>query len=387
MSDDLEGLATYVSGDDGDNILEPSESWVYELTGTASSGQYDNIGSVSASPPVGSDVTDSDASSYFGSSPGVTIDKVTDDGVQVAGDGLFIETGAGITWTYTVTNTGNVNLDTVVVSDDLEGLATYVSGDDGDNILEPSESWVYELTGTASSGQYDNIGSVSASPPVGSDVTDSDASSYFGSSPGVTIDKVTDDGVQVAGDGLFIETGAGITWTYTVTNTGNVDLDTVVVSDDLEGLATYVSGDDGDNILEPSESWVYELTGTASSGQYDNIGSVSASPPVGSDVTDSDASSYFGSSPGVTIDKVTDDGVQVAGDGLFIETGAGITWTYTVTNTGNVDLDTVVVSDDLEGLATYVSGDDGDNILEPSESWVYELTGTASSGHTITLDQ
>jgi uncharacterized repeat protein (TIGR01451 family) len=57
-----------------------------------------------------------------------------------------------------------------------------------------------------------------------------------------------------------------------------------------------------------------------------------------------------------------------------IHPGDLVTYTYNVTNTGEVDLFNIDVTDDQGLVPVYVSGDDGDGILNPGETWVYEAT-------------
>ena len=125
----------------------------------ATAGTYNNTGIVNADDVLlGSGVTDNDDSDYYGVDPSVAIDKVTN-----GADGQNIASGSSITWTYTVTNTGNVSLDNVAVTDDQEGSATYQSGDTNSNSeLDTNETWIYEIAGTAGTGAYNNTGTVTA---------------------------------------------------------------------------------------------------------------------------------------------------------------------------------------------------------------------------------
>ena len=114
------------------------------------------------------------------------------------------------------------------------------------------------------------------------------------------------------------------------------------VTDDQGVTPVLKSGDtDGDGKLDLTETWIYEATGTAIAGQYNNIGSAEGYGPAMDKVTDTDPSNYFGSGPAINIDKVTN-----GSDGPNIHVGAPVTWTYTVTNTGNVALSDVKVTDD-----------------------------------------
>jgi LPXTG-motif cell wall-anchored protein len=79
-----------------------------------------------------------------------------------------------------------------------------------------------------------------------------------------------------------------VTWTYVVTNTGQVDLTGVVVTDDVLGDVCTV----GD--LAIGESKTCELTGTAAGGQYANVGTAEDNNGEEPSVADSDPSHYFG---------------------------------------------------------------------------------------------
>lgn len=80
-----------------------------------------------------------------------------------------------------------------------------------------------------------------------------------------------------------------VAWTYVVTNTGNVALTDVAVTDDLEGAITCPWG----VTLAPGASMTCAAAGTAQSGQYSNLGTVAGTPPGGLEaVTDKDRSHY-----------------------------------------------------------------------------------------------
>lgn len=361
----------YVSGDLNDNdILETNEIWIFEASGTAVAGAYSNTGTADSSET--SSVQDN--SNYFGTQAGIDIDKITIDGER-SGDGLNIAAGNSIKWRYTVTNTGNIPLTNVVVTDNKPGVTpAYVSGDtNADNKLDPSETWIYEASGIAVAGAYSNIGravSDEAGPAT-------DASNYFGVTTGMILDKVTVYGNE-SGDGLEIPAGAAIKWRYTVTNAGNVPLSNINVSDDQPGVSpVYVSGDLNDNgLLDPDETWIFEASGIAVTGAYSNTGTAD-SEETGS-VTDT--SNYFGVNAIIAINKVTIDG-QNSGDGLNILAGSPIKWRYTVTNNGNVPLSGITVTDNMGVVPVYVSGDLNENsILETNEIWIFEASGIAQLG-------
>ena len=124
---------------------------------------------------------------------------------------------------------------------------------------------------------------------------------FFGANPGIAINKVTMDGTRVGDDAsMTIVVGMPIVWQYTVTNTGNVALASVQVTDNQAGVTpAYVSGDtNGDGKLDTSETWIFKASGTAVLGAQSNIGTARASFTDSAGQTAapaaSDASGYTG---------------------------------------------------------------------------------------------
>ena len=76
-----------------------------------------------------------------------------------------------------------------------------------------------------------------------------------------------------------------VTYTYTVSNYGAEPLSSIVVVDDKLGTLTTHTGDtNSDNILQPSETWVYTVTTTLSASTT-NVATVTGNLPTGAPVT------------------------------------------------------------------------------------------------------
>ena len=260
--------------------------------------------------------------------PAIEIEKSTNGDDADAAPGPFVPIGTTVTWTYRVTNTGNVPLSDIAVTDD-RGVTVDCPG----TSLDVADVMTCRATGTAQPGQYENTGAVTA---VGASqqVGDSDPSHYFGVAPGIDIEKFTNGDDADEAPGPFIPVGGGVTWTYEVTNSGNAALTGVTVTDD-QGVTV--------SCPQPTLAASASMTctapvATAVAGQYENTGSVTGTAADGTLVQDSDASHYFGAAPSVVIEKSTNQFPADTPPGPQIAVGGPVTWQYRVTNNGNVPL-------------------------------------------------
>ncbi|WP_319507959.1 hypothetical protein [uncultured Methanolobus sp.] len=382
VSDSILGAITnIIDHGDGDNTLAIGEVWTLEATGVAECGQYENEGSVTGDYGD-TTVNDSDLSHYFGECPDIDIEKATNGEDADVGPGPGIPEGDAVTWTYVVTNTGNVDLTNIQVSDSILGAITnIIDHGDGDNTLAIGEVWTLEATGVAECGQYENEGSVTGDYGD-TTVNDSDLSHYFGECPDIDIEKATNGEDADVGPGPSLDVGDTVTWTYVVTNTGNVDLTNIQVSDNILGAITnIIDKDDGDNILAVGEVWVLEATGSASCGDYANLGTVTGDYNEVT-VSDEDPSHYnVVCIPRIDIEKSTNGVDADTAPGPTLVYDSNVTWEYVVTNTGNVHLTNVTVTDDKLGAITnIVDKGNGDDTLLPGEVWIYQATGKAECG-------
>ncbi len=133
-----------------------------------------------------------------------------------------------------------------------------------------------------------------------------------------------------------------MTYTFVVTNTGNVPLTSVDVDDDKCSPVTYVSGDtDGDDKLDLTESWTFTCTAEITEDTT-NIG-VATGHDGDTTVTDDDTVTVVivgqqsAPVPAIHIEKTVAPLTLPAG-------GGDVTYTYVVSNIGDVDLTDVSVT-------------------------------------------
>jgi hypothetical protein len=325
--------------------LAPGESMTCTGSGTAQIGQYKNVGAVTGQSLCGATVTDDDPSHYYGiDTPGITIVKKTNGQDANTAPGPEIEVGAPVLWEYLVTNTGKITLTGVAVTDD-KGVAVTCPK----TTLKAGESMTCTGNGTAQACQYQNLGTATGTAYGGAKVSASDPSHYFGKIyPAIQIKKSTNGQDADTAPGPEIAVGAPVAWTYVVTNTGDAALTGVKVTDD-KGVSVSCPK----TSLQPGESMTCTGNGTAQEGQYKNVGAVTGQPSCGNPVSDDDPSHYFGKkaeNPAIKIVKKTNGEDANTAPGPEIKVGSTVTWTYIVTNTGDVALSNVKVTDD-KGVA------------------------------------
>ncbi len=377
--------------------------------------------------------------------PELTVVKSTSNIFDTNGDGLFGGEDDEVTYQFTVRNTGNVDIEGITLTDNLAAVsggpidlaagagdsvtftASYtvtaaditrgflensaeVSGDAvnsaGDPLLDLNGNPI-SVTDTSDTGTDPDQNTISnpgtTETPDGSGATDGDPTN----DPTVTsvpanprpqieviksVASVTDNG-----DGQL---GAGdtVTYSFVVTNTGNVDLGNVTVTDALVpvtgGPITLALGASdsttfsADYVLTASDVTAggVENTATAAGGAVNSLGDPILDGPGGnqliaSDDSDAGTEPEMGSSgtpqdisdpagvetpgldgstdgdltndptvltiptPGISVIKSLASAPDSNGDGVFGGVGDVINYSFVVTNTGNTTLDNIFVTD------------------------------------------
>lgn len=165
-----------------------------------------------------------------------------------------------------------------------------------------------------------------------------------------------------------------VTYTYKVTNLGYVALNNVIVTDDKISTVDYVSGDvNSDKLLQPSETWIYTskmiLTETTT-----NTATAKGSAN-GMTATDIAIATVVVTPLAVVPPTIIPPLINIIKipEPLALTSGQGtVTYTYKVSNPGNVVLSNVNVTDNKVSPVKYISGDiNADNLLQTDEIWIY----------------
>ena len=256
-------------------------------------GLITNIGTVSS----GATSNTSSKTVTLAGSPSL---EVTKSGTLNAGANNRADAGDTISYSYAVKNTGNVTLLNVAVTDDrISNDAVNIDCPSGgaNNViatLEPAQTVTCVASYVVTQSNLD-MGSVTNTGTATNGVTTATGSKTvtLTASPGVIIAK---SGVLNVGSNGRVDAGDVITYSFVVTNTGNVTLANVTVTDDkILNDSVNIQCPDGANTnvklsLSPAESVTcvgdYAVTQSdINSGSVTNIGSVSATPANGGTTT------------------------------------------------------------------------------------------------------
>ncbi|MDO5712941.1 MAG: S-layer homology domain-containing protein [Tissierellia bacterium] len=266
-----------------------------------------------------------------------------------------LKAGDSITYTFTVTNTGNQTLKNLIVKDEMEGLQQNNTAlTEGlltfeKTTLAPEESTTatatYKITQKdVDAGQIKNTAKGEMTTPAG-EKTYGDASVSVPSerNPQFTFTKTADKTNLVLGE--------TITYTFTVTNTGNVTLTNVNVVDELKGLSE-INWDKTEIAPKGVATGTATYTITQADvdrGIVENSATATAKGPEGTAPPAPQKASVSVPSdrvPNFYFTKTTDKAPDYK-----LVAGETITYTFTVTNTGNVTLTDINVVDELKGLS------------------------------------
>ncbi len=140
-------------------------------------------------------------------------------------------------------------------------------------------------------------------------------------------------------------------YTITVANSGNKALTNIAISDILpDGSTGTLSGPNGDNgiagTLDIGETWTYTINYTATSSQINAGKDLVNTVTVTTDQTgpqSATATTGITQSPAIAVIKTA----ALGGSGLV---GDVITYSFSVKNTGNVDLTNITIADPLPGI-------------------------------------
>jgi uncharacterized repeat protein (TIGR01451 family) len=400
ISDDKCGPLTLDPAGDlnHDGLLDEDEVWNFSCATTLTkadgsppdqdiSALVTNTAHVTGTPVLNgvphpeADVDASDAAQVLVIKPSLTLTKTASD--------VLVRPGDQVTYTYRVTNTGDVGLQLIDGGDDICAPITFVGGDTNHNGLVDgansgaAETWTFTCPQVVDA-PVTNHARVVGVDPLGNHYEATAQASVDVLLSGIALDKSVSDDLVLA--------GTPVTYTFTVTNTGespvpaNDVLSNVTLTDVSVPAAAscanpaFTGGDtNGDGRLDRTEAWTYTCAATITQTSNDTA-TVQGTDLKGGVVDAQDTARVTVMTPGIAVVK--------SAAPTSVPVGGRVTYTYLVTNTGNVPLADVAssITDDTCAPVTYVSGDvDNDGRLDTDqdifesgtkETWTFRCTMT-----------
>ncbi len=293
-----------------------------------------------------------------------------------------------IAYSYVVTNTGNVSLTSVTVNDPTGGPVTCPTPSPslapGDSVTCTADTPYTVTQDDVNAGQVTDTATATGTGVRGGEAPPSDPSTV--TIPATTVVSVSLDKLAMVdpiGDQLGATVGDTIHYAYLVTNTGNVSLTAVTVDDPAIGpvtcpapspplapLGSVVCTADNAHTVTIADVDAGFVTDTATATGTGVIGGTSgASDP---------ATATIPTAPATPLVAIAKNGaVSPASHQAGARRGDTISYSYLVTNIGNVDLTSVAVDDPTLGSVTCPAP------AAPGLSPGHSLTCTADQTYTV----
>ena len=312
---------------------------------------------------------------------GYWTEEPSDEGYVEADDGAFVDVvnpsidvlksafpdtivfSGAVDYYYWVHNTGDVPLLDVTVVDDM--LGTVASG----FMLDSDETTMIVVTTTIDEDTENRV-DATGTDEWGHEVTDFDVAFVDVVHPEVSLDKSVSPSEGVLA-------GEEVTYTYIVTNTGDVPLNGLdLVDDKLGPVGSYP-------MLLPGEMWTVNQNANVFE---DTLNEATVTAGFGLELQGPDEEPFMADwwvwdSDTAFVDVVA-PAIQVVKTGStdsVIDPGEDVTYEYTVTNTGDVPLFGITLEDDVLGSVGAVA------TLEPGESADFNATDFIAEDTTNTV--
>ncbi|MGW7536621.1 DUF7507 domain-containing protein [Amycolatopsis sp. NPDC054798] len=315
--------------------LAAGEEQHYTCTAKAGHDGYSNTTKVTATDPIGGTVSATADAAFSVVHPGLALTKTVHGGP--------FRTGDPVTFTLTVTNTGDAPLTAVKVADQGPCAKTL-------DTLAPKANKTYDCTIPAPADDAVSTAHATGIPPVGPPLTASADAHIDVIHPALTVMTSASPTVARAGDNLTV--------TVAVTNTGDVPL--IAVTSDDPGCPKKFDR------LEPGAAQSYQCTVKAKPDDFTVLATLSGTDPTNRPVTASGSAKIDVIHPEIAIMKDAQP--------YEVRQGDKVTFSLLVRNVGDVPLTAVSVVDDRTPACAHQVPS-----LAPDAQIEYQCTITAGS--------
>ncbi|MBN1318985.1 MAG: DUF11 domain-containing protein, partial [Anaerolineales bacterium] len=302
--------------------LGVDEAYSYTCALDNATEDIENIATVYASSPHGLTLAISDTASLDVIVPEIEIARTPNS--------QYILSGGTVTFEIEVTNSGDTMLSEVSVTDAQAPDCNRSIGE-----MEAAEVFSYSCSLANVTSDLVLIASATGKSLAGSDVLSSVTTYVDVISPDIEIEKLPD--LQ------NVPLGQTATFTIEITNSGDAHLEDVTI---LDGLSPDCDRSLG--ALDAGEQVTYTCIIEGVESDFTNQATVSGIPPAGPNVSDLDEGQVHVLDPGIQIAKKVDPELTAP--------ALPITYTIQVTNTGELAILSLVLTDTLPAGLSYLAG-------------------------------
>ena len=336
-----------------DRLTDASPSQPSDYTGTLSCVTENGVVTAPSRPPIGVwALTIGSANTYTctisntADAPNPELTMVKSVAPSSAAD---FTAGTTLTYSFLVTNTGNVAIDNISIAEvAFSGAGTASPPTCAQTTLVPGAETTCTSTYTlqaadVTAGTLTNTARADGTAPGGAPVSSAPDDAVAPTNPAPALDTVKTAQPQYA-----LGAGDTIGYTYTVTNTGNVSVNNVAIAEDtFTGSGTLAAASCDLTVLLPGEFATCTAQYTTAQADLDagdplvNTAHATGTAPGGATInsTTDAATVLMVTTPELTLDKAVTPGVVDAD-------GDTVTYQHTITNTGNVTISAISVAED-----------------------------------------
>ena len=362
--------------------LDPGESYFCSFTVEilGEPGVYENTVTASGVDDDGNDVSDdgSDSVTITNVDPVISV-------VKTANPTSILEPGGNVTFTVTITNDSDEDVEITSIEDDVFGTLAGDADCEVGTDLAPDESCSFNFIEAVNGNAgfvHQNTVTVEAVDNDGSTAQDEDDATVTitDAAPSITVEKT-------ANPDTVPEPGANVTFTVTVTNTSGEAVEITSIEDSVFGT---LAGDADCQVgtqLDPAESCSFSFIEAVNGNAgfvHNNIVTVVAEDDDGTEASDMDDATVVVTdvAPSIDVDKVANP-TSVA------EPGGDVTFTVTITNDGDETVEITSIEDDIYGTLTGDADCQVGTVLAPNASCSFSFTepveGNAGDVHENTV--
>ncbi len=375
--------------------LNPGDGGVIIVNGVVKSG-LPNYATFTNTASITSTAVDTDTANNGGSAALTVTVPVLSIGKQAARDP--VPAGKVLTYTLTVTNSGDIAATGVTITDTLPANTAFRSADSGGVLVGSQVRWTGLTVGIGSHLSVRFSVTVTKPLPNGTllhndeyGVTSVQGASAAGAPLAVTVTSAPDVSIRKTATPTTAIPGQPITFTLTFSNAGNDTAANVVVTDivpvELTGVSFAPIGVavtdtlaappfvwDVQDLL-PDASGAIRINGTVRTGlpnhaTFTNLADIATSGVETNTTDNSHSVLVMVTAPALSIDKVAIPDPVPAGEVL--------TYTLTVTNSGDIAATGVTITDTLPANTAFRSADSGGVLVGSQVRWTGLTVGIGS---------